>query len=285
MPACKNGNGFYTGKEPSPKGLGYCAKSEKVGIRKRGRNKNMWVVKVIKCKSKKYKRWVPVKTKVTKIVKTQKHGKKHVTKQKTSKKSKTSKSSKNKSNNKSKKTKRLRGGEVDEEFKMALANAFLYIEPMTENLENIINRYIQKVGLGKMSQQDVMTQLERQIKTFQSFANQGHNVGTTLRDFQNLHTYLANGAQVPKPTQKSQVPSTWMVNVRDISGKNEVAQINFRTRVADTLRSKGFGQKNKVIINGQGLKINPDTTWQDVQDLAINLTGNGIQDLAAIIVV
>jgi hypothetical protein len=36
---CKN-----TGKEPSPKGLGYCAKFEKIGTKKKGRDGNIWII-------------------------------------------------------------------------------------------------------------------------------------------------------------------------------------------------------------------------------------------------
>ena len=46
MPKCKNDpKTSYTGKEPSPKGLGYCAKKERIGSKKRGKDKKMWIVK------------------------------------------------------------------------------------------------------------------------------------------------------------------------------------------------------------------------------------------------
>lgn len=44
---CKNSlnnSGTYTGKEPSPKGLGYCARFEKIGTKKKGKDGNMWIV-------------------------------------------------------------------------------------------------------------------------------------------------------------------------------------------------------------------------------------------------
>ena len=45
MPLCKNSSyGYYTGKEPSPKGLGYCAHSERVGSLRRGNDGDMWIV-------------------------------------------------------------------------------------------------------------------------------------------------------------------------------------------------------------------------------------------------
>jgi hypothetical protein len=37
--------GKYSGTEPSPKGLGYCAKYEYVGTYRRGKDKNWWVKK------------------------------------------------------------------------------------------------------------------------------------------------------------------------------------------------------------------------------------------------
>lgn len=46
MPKCKNDpKTSYTGKEPSPKGLGYCSKKERIGTKKRGKDKKMWIVK------------------------------------------------------------------------------------------------------------------------------------------------------------------------------------------------------------------------------------------------
>lgn len=45
MPPCKNSStGYYTGKEPSPKGFGYCAHSEEVGKRRIGNDGDMWIV-------------------------------------------------------------------------------------------------------------------------------------------------------------------------------------------------------------------------------------------------
>ena len=62
MHVCKNGKSFYKGTEPSPKGNGYCAKFEKIGTKKRGKNKKMWVVRSVKVEAtgKRYKRWFQV---------------------------------------------------------------------------------------------------------------------------------------------------------------------------------------------------------------------------------
>ena len=46
MPICKNDSkATYKGDEPSPKGLGYCAHAEKLGTKKKGLDKNIWIVK------------------------------------------------------------------------------------------------------------------------------------------------------------------------------------------------------------------------------------------------
>jgi len=56
MPICKNNpKKSYKGTEPSPKGLGYCAHSEKLGITKKGLDGNIWK---IESTAKGVKRWV-----------------------------------------------------------------------------------------------------------------------------------------------------------------------------------------------------------------------------------
>ena len=55
MPSCKNDpKKSYKGDEPSPKGLGYCAHAEKIGVMKRGKDGKVWIVK----KFEKSKKWV-----------------------------------------------------------------------------------------------------------------------------------------------------------------------------------------------------------------------------------
>ena len=45
MLECKNDiKRKYKGTEPSPKGLGYCAHAEKLGKKKKGKDKNTWIV-------------------------------------------------------------------------------------------------------------------------------------------------------------------------------------------------------------------------------------------------
>lgn len=63
MPTCKNSSKrYFTGKEPSPKGFGYCAHAEKIGQRKKGKDGKMWIVKSVVLKSRKTRsrRWVRV---------------------------------------------------------------------------------------------------------------------------------------------------------------------------------------------------------------------------------
>ena len=46
MPYCKNNiKKTYTGKEPSPKGFGYCASGEKEGTKMKGTDGNIWIKK------------------------------------------------------------------------------------------------------------------------------------------------------------------------------------------------------------------------------------------------
>lgn len=74
MPICKNDpKSSYKGDEPSPKGLGYCAHSEKVGTIKKGRDNNKWIISET---SKKIKRWVKLTVKKSEIKKVSKEDKK-----------------------------------------------------------------------------------------------------------------------------------------------------------------------------------------------------------------
>ena len=60
MPKCINDpKKSYKGTEPSPKGLGYCAHSEKVGTKKKGKDGNEWIIKKVSSGS---KRWMKLKT-------------------------------------------------------------------------------------------------------------------------------------------------------------------------------------------------------------------------------
>lgn len=57
MPTCVNGKGTYKGTEPSPKGLGYCAKHEDWDTLRKGRDGKYWIVRSYETGN----RWVKVK--------------------------------------------------------------------------------------------------------------------------------------------------------------------------------------------------------------------------------
>jgi len=49
MPLCINDSTkTYKGNEPSPKGFGYCAHSQEIGIEKKGTDGNNWIIKEYK---------------------------------------------------------------------------------------------------------------------------------------------------------------------------------------------------------------------------------------------
>ena len=65
MPKCKNDPAkSYKGTEPSPKGLGWCAHSEKEGKTRKGKDGNEWIVKKTKTGS---KRWIKHSKTIKKI--------------------------------------------------------------------------------------------------------------------------------------------------------------------------------------------------------------------------
>ena len=56
MPKCKNDpKKSFKGNEPSPKGLGFCAHVENIGITKKGKDGNKWKIETT---SKGIKKWV-----------------------------------------------------------------------------------------------------------------------------------------------------------------------------------------------------------------------------------
>ena len=56
MPKCKNYDAYYTGKEPSPRGIGYHAQGEEVGTERIGKNQKVW--HVVKFGVKQIHRWM-----------------------------------------------------------------------------------------------------------------------------------------------------------------------------------------------------------------------------------
>lgn len=76
MPLCKNDpKKSYKGNEPSPKGLGYCAHAEKLGVSKKGKDGNIWKNEVT---VKGVKRWVKHKSKILKEEKNNKIDEKNI---------------------------------------------------------------------------------------------------------------------------------------------------------------------------------------------------------------
>lgn len=68
MPRCKNcPDKYYTGKEPSPRGIGYHASAEEVGSERIGKNNKVWHVETFG-RTKKTKRWVLGTTNHSKFV-------------------------------------------------------------------------------------------------------------------------------------------------------------------------------------------------------------------------
>ena len=77
MRLCKNDpKKSYKGNEPSPKGLGYCAHAEKLGVSKKGKDGNTWKIEAT---SKGVKRWVKQKAEKKSV----KHDRKKIEKHKT----------------------------------------------------------------------------------------------------------------------------------------------------------------------------------------------------------
>lgn len=66
MPKCKNCAKYYTGREPSPRGIGYHASVEAVGCERVGRNNQVWRVEVYG--PQKTKRWVPGRATTSRFV-------------------------------------------------------------------------------------------------------------------------------------------------------------------------------------------------------------------------
>ena len=64
MPTCVNHpKATYKGSEPSPKGLGYCARAENVGTEMKGKDGRVWIVLTNKNGT---KRWQPKPKKIKK---------------------------------------------------------------------------------------------------------------------------------------------------------------------------------------------------------------------------
>ena len=105
MPKCiDDSSRSYTGNEPSPKGLGYCAHTQAVGTTKTGNDGNTWTVETT---YKGTKRWVK-KSGSSKRMSTRKVSKKKTSsKRKSPKRKSTKRTSKKKTSSKRKSTKKV----------------------------------------------------------------------------------------------------------------------------------------------------------------------------------
>ena len=105
MPKCQNfDTGTYKGIEPSPKGLGLCARGENIGHRIKGLDGNIWEVKATKTGT---KRWVKITSdKSKKKSAKKKSAKKKSAKKKSAKKKSAKKKSAKKKSVKNKSTKK-----------------------------------------------------------------------------------------------------------------------------------------------------------------------------------
>ena len=111
MPKCiDDPSRSYTGNEPSPKGLGYCAHTQAVGTTKTGNDGNTWTVETT---YKGTKRWVKKSGSSKRVPKEKKTSSKRKSPKKVSKKKtygkrkSTKRTSKKKTSNKRKSTKRI----------------------------------------------------------------------------------------------------------------------------------------------------------------------------------
>ena len=66
MPKCKNYDAYYTGKEKSPRGLGYHAMGEKIGYEEIGNDNKIW--HVIEFGKNKIKRWIRKRANTSKYI-------------------------------------------------------------------------------------------------------------------------------------------------------------------------------------------------------------------------
>ena len=68
MPKCKNDpKRTYKGTEPSPKGLGHCAHTEKVGKKMKGKDGNQWIITKTKKGVKRWSKINGMKIEITKL--------------------------------------------------------------------------------------------------------------------------------------------------------------------------------------------------------------------------
>ena len=235
MPTCKNGKGSYKGTEKSPTGRGFCARHEKIGTKKRGRDKQMWIVRGVKLASgKRSRRWFKVLPPVKKSKRKQL-------------------STKTKVNTKRKK--KLLGGETMIE-KINSLNTNNY----SKNTQDMIKRYTRKLNDGIFDEQDVCNEINKYISTFTKFKKEGLDVSKNLTDFKDLRKLLCHVSHHDKHHNF----------VRTMDGKSHPIYYAKNEKVHDTLTNAGLDNINKLVISGEAVynSKNKNLTWTQVENRA-----------------
>lgn len=179
MPKCKNDpKRSYKGTEPSPKGLGYCAHSEKVGTKRKGKDGNQWIIKQVKTS----KRWMKIKS-VAKDLKKPKKTIKKIGKH-TNKKRFTD----NKKNNKTNINKLLKKKQISETNEEHIKN-FLTTKPSTK--KEIINKIFKKIYELKKKKQSITLTKNLNLYDEYSFEDYGEKIKINL-DKGDYNIYVSN---------------------------------------------------------------------------------------------
>ena len=264
MPTCKNGKSSYTGNEPSPKGNGFCARHEKIGTKKRGRDKKMWVVRSVKLASnKKSKRWFRVvkakpikKTKTSKSSKSSKSKKIKKSTKPMKRKRNVSKSTKPKTK---KRRKRIRGGHQSIEEKIRSLDLSNYSGFVRDRLE----RYLVKFERNQTDDARIKKEILKSIETFKEL-----DVPDQVKAYETLRDLLLEDEDdVPEPDYDI------VIYLHTIRGKTYQVLCKLSDKVYDTLVkygidndqdhvSKIIGDAGQILYNSK----NKNLTWQQMQN-------------------
>lgn len=244
MPTCKNGKGSYKGTEKSPTGRGFCARHERIGTKKRGRDKQMWIVRGVKLASgKRSRRWFKVLPPAKK------------SKRKASTKTKVS----------TKRKRKLRGGET-----MLEKIKSLNMNDYSDAIQLMIKGFQRKLRDGLYTEQRVCVEINKNISTFTKLEKDGMDVGTNLTDFKDLKTILCHDSQHGKA----------IVNIRTLHGTSQMISYAKNENVHDTLTSAGLDNTKRLILAGKVIynSKNKNLTWKQLEN---KVTGN-LQDYACL---
>lgn len=228
MPTCKNGKGSYKGTEKSPTGRGFCARHEKIGTKKRGRDKQMWIVRGVKLASgKRSRRWFKVLPPVKK------------SKRKASTKTKVS----------TKRKRKLRGGET-----MLEKIKSLNMNDYSDAIQLMIKGYQRKLNDGGLTEQKVCKEISDFISLLTNLKKKGSNVDTRLTDSKDLQTILCHEDFVNIRTLYG---TSQMISY----AKNENVHDTLTNAGLDNTK-KLILEGNKVIYNSK----NKNLTWKQLEN-------------------